>query len=186
MEWQYRKRGITPWSGKRSNSLSLKKASGWLDLKIKKQVSLLSGFRDTKRRRPLFRGILLLQTMAPPSNPAHENFNNPRAHQTILFISNGSRAATSFWKDSWVETSSLKGTFPQLFSLTQQKNSTIADCWHKETASSNLHLRRHFTEVEIIEWALLSTIFYLPPPPPHRWMIAVNDTKGHYTAKPFK
>lgn len=44
----------------------------------------------------------------------------------------GNGLTTSFWKDIWVGSSSHRSAFPRLYSLSIQKEASIADIWSPE------------------------------------------------------
>ncbi|GKV13919.1 hypothetical protein SLEP1_g24878 [Rubroshorea leprosula] len=84
-------------------------------------------------------------------------FSNGFTHQ----LGDGSK--TSFWKDIWLESSPLKHEFPHLFSLTLDKELTVADLKPTNREGWNLQLHRslfgrELDELEILEDILRSAI----------------------------
>ncbi|GLT32074.1 hypothetical protein SLA2020_067640 [Shorea laevis] len=83
------------------------------------------------------------------------SFSNGFTHQ----LGDGSK--TSFWKDIWLGSFPLKLEFPQLFNLTLDKESTIADLKPTNSKSWNLQWHRspfgrELDELEILEDTLWS------------------------------
>jgi hypothetical protein len=57
-------------------------------------------------------------------------------------LRNGMR--TSFWRDNWSSEIPLKDRFPRLFSISIQKNASVADMWNPGDGNWNFLWRRHF------------------------------------------
>lgn len=57
-----------------------------------------------------------------------------------------------FWKDNWNGQGTLQETFPTLFHISTNQNSTIKDTW--TTQGWNLIFRRFLNDWEVREWLL--------------------------------
>ena len=54
-----------------------------------------------------------------------------------------------FWKNNWCSVEPLAEKFPNLFSLSLNKDAYVADCWGIVTHSWNLGLRRNMFDNEL-------------------------------------
>jgi hypothetical protein len=72
----------------------------------------------------------------------------------------GNGASTKFWLDSWIGNLVLKDHFPRLFSITSQKDATIASVWRRGEGNSwNFNWRRRlFVWEEALVTELLGVI----------------------------
>lgn len=52
----------------------------------------------------------------------------------------------SFWEDAWCGSEPLKDTFPDIYVISQKKNTSIHDCWDANNQTWNLGLRRGLFE----------------------------------------
>ncbi|GKV24336.1 hypothetical protein SLEP1_g33963 [Rubroshorea leprosula] len=108
----------------------------------------------SSRLSSLWKDILSIDKV---SDRATMCFSNGFTHQ----LGDGSK--TSFWKDIWLESSPLKHEFPRLFSLTLDKELTVADLKPTNREGWNLQWRRspfgrELDELEILEDILRSAI----------------------------
>lgn len=64
-----------------------------------------------------------------------------------LFIKVGSGSKTKFWKDIWIEQSSLRDVFPDLFQICENPDANVSDCWTEQ--GWDLVFRRFLNDWEV-------------------------------------
>ncbi|MCH99327.1 ribonuclease H protein, partial [Trifolium medium] len=71
----------------------------------------------------------------------------------------GNGEQTSFWKDKWVGDTTLKDRFPRLFSISTQKDVSVASLWNRDGSERwNLEWRRRLFVWESTLWEELVLI----------------------------
>ena len=96
----------------------------------------------------------------------------------------GEGTKISFWKDNWCAAEPLAEKFPNLFSLSLNKDVYVAECWCTATHSWNLGLRRNMFDNEIANVASILEILRSWAPSDGidslKWTPNVN---GNFTTK---
>lgn len=73
---------------------------------------------------------------------------------SLFKVSSGT--SVRFWEDPWIDSVPLATSFPDLYTLSLKRNSSIAECWSAESSTWDLGLRRNFFDRKINRWGVFT------------------------------